>query len=400
MFNPPKKEHFTQARSWAGLGLLGIALSFSACSSPTSQSGAACSAEPSELKSETSEYYAAPLVRSGQTTQQVADPLLSKQWSLSEFGVLEAWSAVQAKDTVVVAVVDTGVNTTHPDLSANMLPGCDLYDNDSDVNSGPPLTKLSAHGTHVVSIIGAVGENGIGVAGIAYPNVKVVPVKVFDDAGETSDPAMLAAGIRWAAGLDVEGFALNKNPADIINVSLGVEDESEALRSAVSAALGAGILVVAAAGNDGLQSGLNAPASFQDVIAVGSVNRQLSRSLGSNYAKEGRTVDFVAPGGDTVGSCPEQTILGAVPEGTALPKLNRISEVGYGCLSGTSMAAAFVSGVAALVLSNEPNLTQTQLHNRLRESTFHENAWSEAEYGAGVLCADRALGQDTLCGKN
>lgn len=320
------------------------------------------------------------------------DPLAEAQWSLSAFGVHNAWAALREKPSekeVTVAVVDTGVDDTHPDLKGKLAQGCDLYDADDETRPGK--SRLAGHGTHVAGIIGAVRDNGIGVAGVAS-RVKLVPVKVFNDAGDASDVATLAKGILWAAGLEVPGFGLNSRPAQIINVSLGAEDKSSTLREAVIAAQNAGALVVVSSGNDGRSDGITPPANAPEVLAVGAVDRAGVRTEFSNYSAEGRSVDLVAPGGEP-GSCPDQMVLSTLPKGvTGL-------QPGYGCLEGTSVAAAFVSGVAALVLSVEPDLSAQALKQRLLASTRTGANQPASRYGAGVLCADAAVGASTLCGQ-
>lgn len=334
-----------------------------------------------------------------------SDPFYEAQWNLSEFGVPEAWAALtQAPQRdVVLAVLDSGVDSHHPDLAAKMLPGFDFFRNSPTTD--PPLLTADAadfgtvsHGTHVAGIAAAIGDE-VGVIGVAFgPSVRILPVKLFDDCGERGRLDTLVKAIRWASGLPVAGAPLNENRADIINMSLGVAGRHPVLDQATSEAWRAGVLLVAAAGNN--SAGVLSPGNGADVLAVGSVDHDRVRSAFSNF---GAGLDVMAPGGyGTTGSSAEvmcaptsdsTTVLSTVPHLPGAP-----AERNYACFAGTSMAAPFVAGVAALLLTQDATLTAQDVKQALVATARLEPHMNAAEYGAGIVCADAALGASTQCG--
>ncbi len=341
------------------------------------------------------DYYLYPLALPAQALPN--DPLLGEQWHLLEFGLPQAWGLETGKSNIVLAVLDSGVDLAHEDLAGRVLPGCDVYNQDNDPSPGSPaqLGANQRHGTHVAGIALADGNNGKGVAGVAYTGVKLLPVKVFDDSGGDSQKTSVSVvikAIRWASGLSAEGMNRNPHKANIINLSLGVEGEIESLNQAVQDARDAGVLVVAASGNSASATSIFTPANAPGALAVGSVDEDYRRSDFSAYSSAGRTVDLMAPGGRGDNSC--SGVLS-----TLSPAFEGAGENNYGCEMGTSMASPFVAGVAALIWSQNPELTDDEVEARLLSSTSFTAAMNPAEYGAGVICADRALGAATLCGK-
>ena len=318
---------------------------------------------------------------------------LENQWNLLDFGLPQAWDVDTGEGRVVVAIIDSGVDTEHEDLASKMLPGCDFYDGDNDPSPGG--VGASDHGTHVAGIAAAAGNNGLGIAGVAYgPGVKILPVKVFDDTGYIATTAELVSAVRWAAGLPLEGVAPNPNKADIINMSLGTgKGQIESINEVMKAAADAGVVLFAAAGNAGDSSGaatgngVASPANAPSVIAVGAVNGDYRRAAFSDFATSGPTVDLMAPGG-RAGAGGDAAVLSTVPDDF------------YEYFEGTSMASPFAAGVAALVLSQNPSLSPQQVKAKLVGSArFDASFMTKAEYGAGVVCADRALGAPTRCGR-
>ena len=332
-----------------------------------------------------------------QTLAVPDDPLYQDQWSLKNFGLEAAWDMDFGTSNVVLAVIDSGVDMTHEDLIDKMLPGCDFFDDDNNPNPGLPNGGKSEHGTHVAGIAAATGNNGLGVVGVAYTtNVQILPIKVFDDRGITGKVDDLIDAILWAAGIPLEGVANNPKPADIINMSLGVDpsaitDKLESLSGAIAQAKAQGVLLFAASGNAGQSDLILTPASDPNVIAVGSVDDGFGRSSFSNYSRTGVTVDFMAPGGvSTGGLCG-----GSNEVRSTFPKTTE-----YGCLRGTSMASPFAAGVAALLLSQNPGLSPDQVKAKLLASSYFDpETMNPEEYGKGVICADRALGAATQCGR-
>ena len=272
------------------------------------------------------------------------DPRFSEQWGLTAIHAPQAWTVTRGKSAVVVAVVDTGVDYTHPDL-------VDRVDtaNDYDfVNGDSDAVDDNGHGTHVAGIIAATADNGIGVAGVA-PECRVLPVKVLDSKG-SGDTIGVAAGIRYAADAG----------AKIINLSLAGPSDAT-MGDAVAYAQLKGCIVVAAAGNEGLGSA-SYPAGYDQVIGVGATDSSNVRATFSNH---GIGVDIAAPGVNIL-----STTLGG----------------GYEPLSGTSMASPFVSAVTALVWSVNATATASETIARVLGTAAPLNA----DIG-GLVRADRAV---------
>jgi subtilisin family serine protease len=329
------------------------------------------------------------------------DPSVNEQWALAVTGLPVAWQVeTGSSNPVTVAVLDTGFDLDHEDLAGRFLPGYDFCAKLETVGEGEDKRKvcgrgdndpsfvsaINIHGTHVAGLLAASGDNGKGIVGAAYgSNVKLIPVKIFDDLGNFADINSFAKGIRWAVGLEVNGVPINENPARIINLSLGGkfdnEDGSvntaalEFMQDAVDDADFAGALIVAASGNDGDRF-VRSPAAANHVIGVGFVGETLRLSSFSNTSEVKRygpgVVDLVAPG---------ENLLSTIPGGD------------YGLLSGTSMSTPMVSGIAALLLSREPQLSSDELEQRLLAATYFDQGFmKETKYGKGVLRADLAFG--------
>lgn len=261
------------------------------------------------------------------------DPMLNQLWGHSKVGAQSAWDQSQGND-VLVAVVDTGVDYNHPDLQGRVIKGPDLANNDND-----PMDD-QGHGTHVAGTIAATGNNGVGIAGIAY-NSKVLAIKVLgrDGSGDTSK---IANGILKAAEMG----------AKVINLSLGGPQSSSVLKSAVDKATQQGALVVVASGNENTQTP-SYPAAYPNALSVGSTTSSDSRSNFSNY---GSTVDIAAPGSDIL-STTEKT---------------------YKKQSGTSMASPHVAAGAAILLGKNPSLTNTQLRELLTSTGDSASGFSNS----------------------
>nr|WP_241154416.1 S8 family peptidase [Staphylospora marina] len=237
------------------------------------------------------------------------DPYFSAyQWGPQKVQAPAAWDVTRGSSSVLVAVIDTGVQMNHPDLSGKVVAGWDFVYNDGDPSDG------NGHGTHVAGIVAASTNNGVGIAGMA-PNVRILAVRVLDSNG-SGTLANVASGIRYAAD----------NGAKVINLSLGGSSGSTTLQDAVNYAWNKGVVVVAAAGNSNT-SAPSYPAYYSNAIAVASTTSSDTRSSFSNY---GSWVDVAAPGSDIA-----STYIGS----------------SYVYLSGTSMAAPHVAGLAGLLAS-------------------------------------------------
>lgn len=321
------------------------------------------------------------------------DPLLGEAWHLLDFGLPEAWAIDPGNNDVVIAVIDSGVDMLHEDLVDKVVPGCDFFAQDN--NPSPVQVGANAsHGTHVAGIAAATGDNNLGVTGVAYgPGVKILPINIFDEFGSSASLDDLFEAMAWAAGETVAGIGTNNYPADIINMSLGVDpanllsDTLQSVADVTKRLYERGTIMVAASGNKGLSERVFAPASSPWVFAVGAVTSDFERSSFSNYAQIGRTVDFMAPGGEG-NDCGTIGIRSTFPDDA------------YACLAGTSMASPFLAGVAALILSQDSSLSPGQVKARLSQSALFDSDYMTKEsYGAGIVCADKALGAATRCGR-
>ncbi len=257
---------------------------------------------------------------------QPNDTYYSLQWGLSKMQAPAGWNIeTGASNTVVIAVVDTGVDLTHPDLVGKILPGKDFANNDSTAQDD------NGHGTHVAGIAAASTNNGLGVAGVSW-NAKIMPIKVLDSYGSGYD-SWVANGIREA---------VNRG-ANIINLSLGGPGYSETLKQATDYAAANNVLVIAAAGNTG-SSVVAYPAGNPGVLGVGATDQNDKIASFSSYNS---TVDVSAPG-----------------VGIASTLWYRGSHQ-YAYMSGTSMATPNVAGVAALIKSRWPAYSASQIGSRL-----------------------------------
>jgi subtilisin family serine protease len=265
-----------------------------------------------------------------------------------------AWEIITGTATVVIAVVDSGVNLDHPELAGQLVAGYDFVDNDDQPYD------TTGHGTHVAGVIAAGINNGLGVTGVC-PNCKVMPVRVLNNAN-LSSWATVARGILYATD----------QGARIINLSLGAQLYSETLAAAVRYATERGVVVVGAAGNNGGEAPFY-PAALDGVIAVSATTTADTRWERSDF---GSYIDVAAPG-DLIYSTYHQ--------------LDNIFG-GYTYMSGTSMAAPFVAGVAGLLLSADPTLSATQVTEAmiLGADDLGAPGW-DAEFGFGRVNAYGAL---------
>ena len=225
------------------------------------------------------------------------DEFFELQWHYGAIDLPAAWDIEDGTSrSVVVAVVDTG-SSRHPDLQANLLPGYDFVDDDADATDLGGLTNY--HGTHVAGTVAAVTNNAIGVAGVNW-GARVVPVRVI---GATGHGTMVDVidGIIWGAGNPAAepGLPPNPHPAQVVNISVG-GNIGEACPLTLDFTFGqlidSGVVLVAAAGNDGGDARHVFPANCENVIAVGATGPTNRRAPYSNY---GAVIDLMAPGGDT-----------------------------------------------------------------------------------------------------
>ena len=319
--------------------------------------------------SERDAYVARPDVESVEVDAKVTaffapnDTSYSEQYALAgPYGIRAplAWDITRGSPSKIVAVVDSGVDFTHEDLQENLWsnPGeiaanaldddgngyvDDIrgYDFGSDAGDSDP-TDENGHGTHVAGIIAATGNNALGVIGVAW-NTMVVPVKCLDDEGN-GYISYLVNALDYVVDLKDQG-----HPIAVVNMSLGTNQQSDALERAVGRVASRGILIVTAAGNNYGQNNDAVPSypansTSGSVLSVAATTSSGSLAGFSNYGPQ--TVDLAAPGADILSTVPP--LLRGAP---------------YEYIDGTSMSAPVVSGVAALVAAANPDATSTMLRD-------------------------------------
>ena len=280
----------TVSADLAGLNSVVVNVAAEVAEQPLPESAAVAVSEP--------DYYAVAL------GGEVNDPLYDQQWALPAIGAPAAWVSLSSPTSVLVAVIDSGICADHPDLQGRILPGYDFVQGDST-----PQDEFG-HGCAVSGVIAANSNNALGIAGVA-PNAQILPLRVLNAQG-VGTYSNVAAAIVFAAD----------NGARIINLSLGGSSPSTVLESAVNYAASKGVTVVAAAGNTG--GSVLYPAAYAPVIAVASVDQNLQRSSFSSYGAE---IDLLAPGRDI---------------------LTTRNDGGYALFTGTSFAAPYAAGAAAV----------------------------------------------------
>ena len=324
------------------------------------------------------------------------DEMFSRQWGLSNDGenggkagadisAMRAWAVTKGSEEVVVAVLDSGVDYTHPDLVNNIwtrpeiiksyhdddLTSADGIDDEHGFNvvedNGDPMDS-NGHGTHCAGIIGAEGGNGIGIAGVNW-NVKIMPLRFMDgDGAGTTKDAIEAINYvidRKRAGVNVR----------IISASWGSTARSRALEDVIRKAYEEGILVVAAAGNASTDNDQTPhyPSSYNlgNIVSVAATNRNDQLASFSNYGA--KSVQVAAPGEEI---------------------LSTWLEHGFSEKKGTSMATPFVAGVAALILSQNPKMSVGDLRARLLKSVDLLPALKGKVSSGGRINAAKAVGAE------
>ncbi len=303
------------------------------------------------------------------TSGKPNDPMFENQWALSNTGqeggttkadikALEAWAKTTGSKKIVVAVLDSGVYYIHDDLAQNIWHPSEnnlenYYDDElgyvddengfSAVDNNSDPMDENGHGTHCAGVIGATGDNGTGIAGVNW-NVQIMPLKFMNKRGFGSTSAAIQA-INYVIERKKQGVNVR-----IISASWGSTQYSKALEDAIRAAGEEGIIFIAASGNSTEDTDKNPhyPANYKlpNVVSVAALDRNDKLASFSNYGA--KTVHVAAPGATIVSTWIEN---------------------GFRDASGTSMATPHVAGVAALILSKEPNITVEKLKERLINST-------------------------------
>ena len=287
------------------------------------------------------------------------DPLIANCWGMNNTGqtggtanadinAFEAWDTWTGSSNIILAVVDSGVSP-HPDMNGKFVPGWNTNNNTSNTSDG------LGHGTHVAGTAGAIGNNGVGVAGVSF-GVKIMPMRVLSGGGSGTE-AQCGAGIVWAAD----------HGANICTMSLQFYTGSQTFRDMVDYAHGLGVMLIAATGNN--QGNIVAfPARFDNCYGVGATNHNDVRSGFSNYGPQN---DVVAPGEDVY-----STYIGNA----------------YTTMSGTSMATPHISGLASMLWSFDPGLTKSEVFELITTTADDKGvAGFDQQYGWGRADAQTAV---------
>ena len=291
------------------------------------------------------------------------DPQYPNQWHLPQISAPAGWDVTTGAPGVIIAVIDTGIDTTHPDFAGKLVSGYNFVAQTTDV------TDLNGHGTQTAGTAAADTNNGVGVAGVDWQS-QIMPLVACDSGGNCQYSAIESA-ITYAAD----------HGAKVISISIGGTSDSSALQSAINYAWNKGLVIVAASGNGGTNM-LYYPGGDQNVVGVGATCDTLNTLCGfSNY---GTGLDVVAPGGNIF-----TTAAGG----------------GYTYDSGTSFSTPIVSGVAALLFAKNPSLSNSQVVSLLESGAdplpAGSTGWNQS-FGYGMVDVAKSLAatgqtnQDTI----
>ncbi|WP_430460692.1 S8 family serine peptidase [Thalassolituus sp. LLYu03] len=329
------------------------------------------------------------------------DPKYAQQWHYRNINLPAAWDLSQGSD-VIVAVIDTGVYLAHEDLADNLISGYDFISDTSTARDGNGIDsnpddpgdssiagQSSWHGTHVSGTVAAVKGNSKGGVGVAW-SAKIMPIRVLgQDGGTTYD---IIQGVRYAAGLSNDSGTVPTTRADIINLSLGGESSSNAEQQAYTAAINAGVIIVAAAGNSSTSAPFY-PAAYDGVISVSATDYNDELSYYSNF---GSTIDVAAPGGDASADANHDFRADGIMS-TYVDDSSGSRQASYNYqMQGTSMASPHVAGVIALMKSVYPSLTSSDVTTLISTCKITSKANDttcarDNQYGYGLIDAYLAV---------
>ncbi|NNG01648.1 MAG: S8 family serine peptidase [Desulfobacteraceae bacterium] len=328
------------------------------------------------------------------------DEYFDLQWHYDLIHLSEAWDVPPDSGEVIVAVIDTGVLVNHPDLADRLVDGYDFIENVASAGDGDgvdddpddpgdgDIGNSSFHGTHVAGTIAAETNNSVGVAGVGRGTTRIMPVRALGKAGGVLTDVINS--IYYAAGIANGTKPVPAEAADIINMSIGHSGSSQAELEAITAARNAGVIIIAAAGNE-RTSTPKYPAAYTGVVSVSAVDIQ--RTLAS-YSNFGGSIDVAAPGGDqgdlnndgytdgVLSTIGDDSVSTSDPEYT------------YAFLMGTSMAAPHVAGVAALMKNLDPAMTPDDFDAYLISGEITDDlgtAGRDNSYGHGLINAQKAV---------
>lgn len=294
------------------------------------------------------------------------DPRFKEQYALKKVEAPAAWGLTRGSEQVKIAIVDTGIDANHPDLKRQIVGTFNAIGWRGKLGMSGAKDE-NGHGTHCAGVAAAVTNNAEGIAGMA-PGCRLLIAKALgeDGSGAASD---LARAIRWSVA---EG-------ASVISLSVGCPDDASALREAVKQAIDAGVVLVAAMGNEG-KTLKNYPAAYPGVIAVGATTE---RDTSAAFSTRGSWISVAAPGANILSTTPTYKVFLNHPEAGGMDRR-------YGTLSGTSMATPLVAGLAALIKSRHPNWTPAQV-KRAIEQTAVGSGRADSRIGHGRINAAAAL---------
>lgn len=326
------------------------------------------------------------------------DPLYRFQWHYPQINLPQAWDLTTGTDAIV-AVIDTGVVLSHPDLQGQWVAGYDFISNPSNAGDGDgidanpddpgdgtdPGGGSSFHGTHIAGTVAAATNNSVGVAGVAF-GAKVMPLRALGRFGGTDYD--IEQAVRYAAGLPNDSGTVPPRRADVINLSVGGPGFSTATQAVYDQARAAGVVIVAAVGNEGSSTPFY-PAAFPSVLGVGAVDIDKARAPYSNFG----TASVVAPGGNTArdvnGDGKPDGVLSTAASDSSGTLVND-----YAIWQGTSMATPHMAGVLALMKSVAPNLTPQDIERLLASGALTEDLGTpgrDEQFGDGLINAYKAV---------
>ena len=322
------------------------------------------------------------------------DPLLNRQWGLSQIDAQGAWNRGALGSGTTIAIVDTGVDLTHPDLVGKILPGVDMVSSEACT---PGAQDQNGHGTHVAGIAAASANNGIGVAGTA-PGANILPVRVLDASGAGTGTDIVN-GIKWAAdhGAQVINLSIGEG-VDLLGTGLSVSSpiDVDQIGAGVDYAWSKGAVVVAAAGN-AMFPFCEYPAASAHAVCVAATDSTGFPAGYSNFpVRLDGGVAVRAPGGDGSGSCDSTSdIWSTYWPGASGNMAEHCAPKGYEPLAGTSMATPFVSGVAAMLRG--AGMSNQQVLDCLKNTSSNGGSYDPVN-GYGIVNADAAVAGATADG--
>ncbi|HEU4323368.1 MAG TPA: S8 family serine peptidase [Roseiflexaceae bacterium] len=316
---------------------------------------------------------------SAQNITEPNDPLFEDQWALPHIGSSCAWGYTIGSDSVTVAVVDSGVDMTHPDLLDRLRDdGRDFVDGDNDPSDE------NGHGTNVAGVVAATLDNAEGIAGLA-PGVRILPIRVMNDRGFGSDRA-IERGIRYAADQGAQVINLSLGAT----LSIGADSESVEISRAIRYAQSLGSLVVVAAGNDFVPLPNAIVGENPDVLVVAATDENDRKAPFSN---SGPWIAVTAPGVHILSTMPTYEVY---LTSDRVPRDERFRP-NYDYMSGTSQATPYVSALAALLFSANPDWDAGQVAQAIRQNAVdiseqNRKLWAQGYLGTGRIDACAALG--------